>query len=160
MNCDRLTLMFKCVITMATHLHKSLPKYFMIMATLLHKSLPKYFMIMATHLLKPLVEYCIIVATHRNNYLCKCTISLPTHLPELPEFPLLRVPQSPAPVTIPILWHKSATSNINMAAIKHTPVCDTAELQSGEYSILAALPLSFSCKNFLQDTNAMSLQAG
>jgi hypothetical protein len=69
----------------------------------LHKSLSKYSVIMATHHLKPSFEHYIIVATHRHNYLRKCTISLPTHLPELPAPHHLRVPHWSAPVTIRML---------------------------------------------------------
>ena len=88
---------------MATHLHKYLSKYFVIMATQFHKSLSKYSMIMAIQLLKPSIEYYLIVAPYKHNYLCKCTISLPTHLPKLPAPPHLRVPHWPAPVTIRML---------------------------------------------------------
>jgi len=147
----------KYSVIMAIQLHKSLSKYSVIMATQLHNSLSKYSVIMATQLLKPSSEYYIIVATHRHNYLCKGTISLPTHLPKLSAPPHLRDPHWPAPVTIRMLWYKSATSNRNMAAVQHTSIRDTAELQSGEYSFLAALPHSFIYKNFLQDCNSMLL---
>jgi hypothetical protein len=57
---------------------------------------------MTTDLLKLLFECYIIVATYRHNYLYKCTVSLPTHLPELPEPPQPRAPHWPVPVTIRI----------------------------------------------------------
>jgi len=44
-----------------------------------------------------------------------------------------------------------------MAAIQHTPLSDAAEFQSGEYSILAAMPLKFSCKYFPHDADVMLL---
>ena len=47
-----------------------------------------------------------------------------------------------------------------MAAIQHKPLRDTAEFKSGEYSFLAAMQPSLSCKIFPQDPNVMFLYDG